>query len=87
MVSLIDQPTTRSENRSMTTATCSNPSTVQMEVSAIQPLVGCVSAELPIEEVVGDDRPQAIVLRQPAAPRTRLQAVNTHQPLDAMQAT
>jgi hypothetical protein len=38
-------------------------------------------------EVVGDDRAQAIVLGQAPAPRTRLQAVKAHQPLDTMQAT
>jgi hypothetical protein len=39
------------------------------------------------EDVVGNHRPQAIILGQAATSRARLQAVYTHQPFDAMQTT
>jgi hypothetical protein len=51
------------------------------------PPVGRLGGELAVEDVVGDDRPQAVVLGQATTSRTGPQAVDTHQPLDAMQAT
>jgi hypothetical protein len=50
-------------------------------------LVRSIGRELAIEHVVGDDRPLAEILGQPAPPGTRFQAVKAHQPFDAVQAT
>ena len=51
------------------------------------PLVGRLGGKLAVEDVVGDDRPQAVVLGQATTLRTSLQAMDTHQPFDAMQTT
>ena len=51
------------------------------------PLVGRLGGELAVENVVGNDRPQTIVLGQATTSRTRPQALHTHQPFDAMQTT
>ena len=51
------------------------------------PLVGRLGGELAVEDVVGDDRPQAVVLGQATTSRTGPQAMDTHQPFDAMQTT
>lgn len=51
------------------------------------PLVGRLGGELAVEDVVGDDRPQAVVLGQARSSRTGPQAMDTHHPFDAMQTT
>ena len=51
------------------------------------PLVRRLGRELAVEDVVGDDGPQTIVFGQATTSRTRPQALHTHQPFDAMQAT
>ena len=87
MVSLIpvlsevegDQPTARRENRAC-------PREGGGEVCD-PPLVGRLGSELAAEDVVGNDRPQTIVLGQATTSRTRPQAMHTHQPFDAMQTT
>jgi hypothetical protein len=49
-------------------------------------LVRRVGGELAIEHVAGDDRSIAVVLWEPAPPRSRLQRLLAHQPFDPVQA-
>jgi len=49
------------------------------------PLVGRLGGELAVEDVVGDDRPQALILGQATTSRTGPQVIDTNQPFDAMQ--
>ena len=70
MVALIDQPTTRRENRSSTAATYSHPSAVQIYVkSAIHLRLGAGASKA-----------------RSSTSRAGSQGLHAHQPLDAMQA-
>ena len=84
IVALMDQPTTRRENRSKTAAIYNQPSTVHVGKSGDPLLVWRRGLELPIQHVVRRLVPDAPVRRQAPAAWPGLQSFLTHQSLNSM---
>src|SRR5262249_23920525 len=90
IAALIDQPTTRRENRSMTAATYSQPSAVQTYVkSAIHLRLGADASKVRSSTfgATAPGLPLTQIRRQAAPARTCFEGLYRHQSLDPVQTT